>query len=1167
MERSLSDEEIAAFMVLAMAGTVEDETLSKEDRRGKILASLAAGVAASAASVALADPDEFHMGLNPSANVEVRDPSGVLLTNGAVSLGGDSYHEDIISLPSQGSSLVSVYDYSGINGGDVFEVTDSGANALNLGMSHPMGISVDQDSGLFAVADRDTSFVKVCEITNPVNCEDYDLSSVGINLNKVQLHATATEPYVVAFYQYDGWAVFSLGQDTDSDPFPDGVATWRAGSPSSYVMPDSEMDRFTTDESITFTIKNGLNELGAIEVDGASLSSLASANYTPIGTIPFSVVGLSQSDGNLYISGTGSIITGKLEQYSMGFTPSTTTWNASFSLGVAEQPAFTGVSFDSNGDVWMAYSDWVGDDHLIELDPVNLTPTGASQTFTGTPADGVLVFSILTDGSSAPVDADGDGSFVPADCDDADPLNFPSNPEVCDNQDNNCDSTIDEGFDGDGDGFTTCDFPTPDCDDGDINVNPGATEILSNGIDDDCDPSTPDTPVDPDVDGDGFPASNDCNDNNPNVNPGEPETLLNGIDDDCNPSTLDDPDGDGDGSPLSVDCDDGNASNFPGNSESCDNADNDCDSTFDEGFDGDGDGYTSCDTPVADCDDGNFNVNPGVAEVLSNGLDDDCNPATSDIPADPDVDGDGFPASTDCNDGNAAIYPGAPETCDDTTDSDCDGTDNGGATIGLVPTFVDGDLDGEAADGASPVEYCPSDVPVATVLSAGADCDDGDALIFSGATETCGDGIDQDCDGADEACAPDDVDGDGYTTDTDCDDNNPAINPGADELCSTVGVDDDCNDVDESVEGYLAADAEDLCDDADGDGAGDPTSLATQCPAPGLVDETAPEDCDDSNPLTYEGAPELMNGEDNDCDEVDAPEVGQDIAGRDEAVLGSTTDVSEAGPNFLEAGGSNIMPVQVERTTDLFDEPLDLFAYRLVDDSQPGNFTVNRIGEPEINVYEVPVDAPGDYVPATSASVTGSRLNVQHNVDGTVRYEVLNITGNHRVEIDTTFYSDEMWEEFLVANPEAEDIFILGTGEYLIASEDGEILSTNSDQAQVIMDFIEEFENGDDDDSGVDDDDSADDDDDATPDDDDATADDDDVTANDDDSEGNDDDDSTPGDIDGCEGSGCNFEGQSSDEGLDQMPPMDGTLLGIAVILTAFRIRARRLADPWIGKR
>ena len=77
--------------------------------------------------------------------------------------------------------------------------------------------------------------------------------------------------------------------------------------------------------------------------------------------------------------------------------------------------------------------------------------------------------------------------------------------------DNNCDGQIDEGLkttfyeDADGDGYgnphvTTkaCSQPSgyvannTDCNDTNAAVNPGATEIKKNGIDDDCNASTPD---------------------------------------------------------------------------------------------------------------------------------------------------------------------------------------------------------------------------------------------------------------------------------------------------------------------------------------------------------------------------------------------------------------------------------------------------------------------------------------------------------------------------------------------------------------------------------------------------------------------------------------------------------------------------------------------------
>ena len=85
-------------------------------------------------------------------------------------------------------------------------------------------------------------------------------------------------------------------------------------------------------------------------------------------------------------------------------------------------------------------------------------------------------------------DADGDGSPDTADCDDNDANNFPGNTEICDGQDNNCDTAVDEGLstDADSDGYTAgCNGS--DCHDGNASINPGATEICGDGIDNDCD--------------------------------------------------------------------------------------------------------------------------------------------------------------------------------------------------------------------------------------------------------------------------------------------------------------------------------------------------------------------------------------------------------------------------------------------------------------------------------------------------------------------------------------------------------------------------------------------------------------------------------------------------------------------------------------------------------
>ncbi len=350
--------------------------------------------------------------------------------------------------------------------------------------------------------------------------------------------------------------------------------------------------------------------------------------------------------------------------------------------------------------------------------------------------------------------------------------------------------------------------------------------------------------------------------------------------------------------------------------------------------DADGDGYgdagvstTGCEIPSGyvadstDCDDGDAAVNPGATEVC-NAVDDDCD---GDIDDDDsgldsgtastwytDSDGDGYgdsgsanlacdqPTSsvadaTDCDDGDALVNPGATEVCN-TVDDDCDGAvddDDSSLDSSTASTwYTDGDADGYGDSGSSSLACAQPSGAVADAT----DCDDTAPTTYPGADEYC-DGVDSDCDGTlDEQDALDastwyaDADGDGYgdplsmdyactassgylSDDSDCDDANAAIHPGADEYCD--GVDNDCDGVTDEAD---ALDASTWYADADGDGYGDSSSTDQACSAgSGFVGDDT--DCDDGDIAVNPDAAEVCDGVDNDCDgDVDEDDADLDTS-------------------------------------------------------------------------------------------------------------------------------------------------------------------------------------------------------------------------------------------------------------------------------------------------
>ena len=95
----------------------------------------------------------------------------------------------------------------------------------------------------------------------------------------------------------------------------------------------------------------------------------------------------------------------------------------------------------------------------------------------------------------------------------------------------------------------------------------------------------------------------------------------------------------------------------------------------------------------------------------------------------------------DCDDNNNAIYPGAPEICDG-FDNNCNGQNDEGLTF--LNYYFDGDGDGFGI--GNPTVSCN---PVSGYATQNGDCDDSNNSAYPGATDSEGNGIDENCDGVD----------------------------------------------------------------------------------------------------------------------------------------------------------------------------------------------------------------------------------------------------------------------------------------------------------------------------------------------------------------------------------------------------------------------------------
>ena len=322
-----------------------------------------------------------------------------------------------------------------------------------------------------------------------------------------------------------------------------------------------------------------------------------------------------------------------------------------------------------------------------------------------------------------------------------------------DGSDADSDGADSDGADSDGDDSDGADSDGADSDGSEADSD--GSEADSDGTEADSDATAPDgdDPGDAGGDTDGGDDDGDGGDADDSITT-----------DDGSPI---DEDGDDDGYTSLVDCDDTDPLIHPGADEVCDGRDNDCD---------------------------------GMIDTVDDSL-------TGALTVWPDLDGDGFGGSADselsctvdagwstesgdCNDDDPDIHPDADEVCD-AIDNDCDTlTDNDDDdTIGLVTFYLDSD-DDDLGTAAGSTEACPGTPPEGYADNTD-DCDDSSASVGAATAWYADD--DGDSYGAGEAVFACDAPAGTSSVDTDCNDSASGVHPGATDYCGD-DIDNDCDD-------------------------------------------------------------------------------------------------------------------------------------------------------------------------------------------------------------------------------------------------------------------------------------------------------------------------------------------------------------------------------------
>ena len=525
-------------------------------------------------------------------------------------------------------------------------------------------------------------------------------------------------------------------------------------------------------------------------------------------------------------------------------------------------------------------------DTILTADDCNDNDALSTTLFSDADCDTVLLDYDCDDNDSTSTilaeDADCDGVLTADDCNDND------NASTTIATDGDCDGTITAEDCNDNDDASTtivtdadCDgtITAEDCDDNDDTSTILAEDADCDGVltSDDCDDNDDtSTILAEDADCDGTITADDCNDND-------------------NASTTIVTDADCDGIITAEDCDDNNDSSTTVSTDTdCDgiindnDQDNDNDGQCDNGGgsianDADCDGINTAD----DCDDNDPESTIIALDTDCDGflLGEDCdNTDPESYTTNEDADCDGVITIVDCddNDNSSTTIP-VDYDCDGIlNEDDLDATNDGQCDNGNGPTQTNADCDETLAS-----EDCDDNDPTSTILAVDADCDgvltpedcdDNDNSSTTIATDADCDGTitAEDCDDSDNTSTTiaDDADCDGTITAEDCNDNDDASTILAEDAdCDGTLTADDCDDnefsINPSVEEIWYDGVDQNCDglnDFDQDGDGHVAESYTNGGGD-FVYHGGP-DCDDNNTTVYQGATELCDAEDNDCDDL-----------------------------------------------------------------------------------------------------------------------------------------------------------------------------------------------------------------------------------------------------------------------------------------------------------